>query len=123
MFRRLVAIAALAAALPLAGCNLMLPDDRPRVSIEFGVAPEILEGREVVVDGRIVGRLERVGQATRNAFPLEEGEHDVWIRHERFASRKARVAATMKGQKVHLLAELADEASPDGSIRTVIVLR
>ena len=95
---------------PLCGC---FPDDRPRVSIEFGAIPEF-EGAEVLIDDHVVGKLERTGQATRISFPVEMGDHTVCIKVKGFRCEPAKVTVEMKGQKVRLLANVLDMTSPDG---------
>ncbi len=115
---RLAAAAAL--VMVLGAC--MLPDNQPRISIEFGMIPE-LEGATVLVDGRPVGKLERTGQATRIAFPVSKGVHEVTIRDSRFACEPIKVKCELDAQKIRLMAEIADRVGTDGSIRQMIVLR
>ena len=119
----LAAGAAFAAALLAGSAGCLLPDDRPRVSIEFGMAPELLEDRPVVIDGEPVGKLERIGRATRVSFPVEKGEHEVAILHPTYRCEPRRVDLAMAGQKVRLMAELQERYDPSGRFETVIVLR
>jgi hypothetical protein len=113
---------ALASAALLVSCGAM-PDDRPRVSIEFGTYPELLGGSLVIIDEQPVGRLEATGKATRISFPVEIGEHEVSIRHATLRCQKRRVDCALKGQKVRLLADLQEHAMRDGHVETVIVLQ
>lgn len=117
---RLAAAAALAAflVLPCLGCGA---DDRPRISIEFGMYPEELTDAQVIVNGRLVGTLERVGQATRTSFPVDPGVHEVAIRHPRLRCVPRRVEAGLPGQKVRLLADIR-ETWLEGRVRPLIVL-
>ena len=97
-------------------------DDRPRISIEFGMYPEELEDAQVIVNGELVGTLERIGQATRTSFPVEPGIHEVAIRHPRLRCQPAKVEAQLAGQKVRLMADIREQWNPDGSMFPVIVL-
>lgn len=121
MSRRAIAVILLAAAALLPAC--MLPDDKPRISIEFGAVPE-LEGAHVLIDGKPVGKLERTGAATRIAFPVEKGIHEVTLRHSDFDCEPARVKAELDAQKIRLLAQVSESpASLTGSGRPTITLR
>ena len=102
MSRRLALFLLLASAALLAGC---FGDDRPRISIEFGAMPEVLEGKDVLIDGAVVGKLEKTGQATRISFPVEPGLHDVSLDVPGWQCVPAKVEAQLKGQKVRLMAE------------------
>lgn len=103
-------VAVVSLALLGAAC---FPDDSPRISIEYGMIPE-LEGADVLIDGKVVGKLEMTGQATRVSFAVKPGEHEVCIREPRFDCQPARVAAELKGQKIRLMAQIAEMASTTG---------
>jgi len=119
---RWTAAALLACALvPLAGCGA-LPDNRPRVSIEFGVDPDLLENCPVLIDGKVVGRLTKTGQATRMSFPADMGKHEVRILSTRMECEPAIVTLEMQAQKVHLIAFIEERSGTDGSMRSVIAL-
>lgn len=109
-----------ALALLAAGCSSM--DDRPRFSIEFGADPELFEGAAVTVDGYIVGRLEKTGEATRISFPVDPGMHEICIDLEGFDCQPIRLDLSMKGQKVRLLAEIGETMGGEGT-RPMITLR
>jgi hypothetical protein len=104
-------------------CACWFPDDRPRISIEFGVAPEVFEGLPVQVDGKVVGKLESTGRATRISFPVKAGKHRVHVDHPEMECDSVIVELRGPGHKVHLLADLDERAWTDGSIEQVIVLR
>jgi hypothetical protein len=118
--RRLAAFALALTALLAAAC--MLPDNKPRISIEFGAVPE-LEGAEVLVDGKVVGKLERTGQVTRINFPIEKGRHDVAIRDPRFDCQPAQVNAELDAQKIRLLATIGETMNTTGSLKPMIVFQ
>ena len=63
------------------------------IQIDFGMYPEVFEGAEVEIDGKVVGTLERTGQATRAGFKVEEGKHVVRVLHEH---ESAPVAVTLR---------------------------
>lgn len=92
------------------------------VSIEFGLYPEELEGETVYIDGEPVGTLDRTGQHTRIAFPVELGEHEVRISHPRLKMKPAVVHLRMRGEKVRLMADIV-EYYEDGRIVPTIVLQ
>lgn len=92
----------------LAGC--VLPDNKPRISIEFGAVPE-LEGATVLIDGKPAGKLERTGQATRIAFPVEKGKHEVSFRHPQFDCQPVTVNAELDAQKIRLMADVSEYAA------------
>ena len=103
-------LAALALALACPSC---FPDDSPRISIEYAMVPE-LEGADVLIDGKVVGKLEPTGQATRVSFPVKPGEHEVSIKSPQFDCQATKVVAEMKGQKVRLLASVGEMQSTSG---------
>ena len=53
------------------------------IQIEFGMDPETFTGAEVLVDGQVVGTLERLRNRTLNGFRLEEGQHRLELPHRR----------------------------------------
>lgn len=94
-----------------------------RISIEFGTDPDSLVGAEVEIDGKPVGKLERIGRATRYAFEVDPGEHTVRVVQPGFDGRPARVRVEGPGQALMLLAEIEPSYDPGGSGRPVLVLR
>jgi len=61
------------------------------IVIEFGMYPEEFTGCEVEIDGKVVGKLQKFGQATRNAFKVKDGKHTVRIVHPEIASAEITV--------------------------------
>ena len=102
--RRLVVLAVVTLCLGLAAC---FPDDSPRVSIEFG-AIDAAEGAEVVIDGVVVGKLEKTGQATRTSFPVKKGDHEVTIKSASFDCEPAKVRLELPSQKVRLMLDVSE---------------
>lgn len=93
------------------------------IQIDFGMYPEVFEGAEVEIDGKVVGRLERTGQATRAGFKVEEGKHVVRVLHDELGSQEMQVEVR-KGEKVRVMldmVELYDRESRTGA--TVIGAR
>jgi hypothetical protein len=105
----------------LAGC--LLPDDRPRLSIEFGMIEEFATGAEVLVDGKVVGTLDKTGAQTRTSFPLDMGEHEVTLRVPGWETETTKVVAELKGQKIRLMPEVAESSGADGSMGRRISFR
>ena len=94
------------------------------VQIEFGMDPEYLTGARVVIDGEVVGTLERLRGRTLNGFPVDEGDHTVEVRREGCTSETARVTTGFGGTTVRLMAEPAEAVSPeDGSYGCVVRLQ
>ena len=116
--RCLVVVVAAAGA---GGC--WFPDDSPRISIEFGMYPEMFEGLDVRIDGEVAGKLVKTGQATRVSFPVTPGMHEVTVDHPEIECQPRRVDAQLRGQKVRLMLELEERASTDGSLAQWIVFR
>jgi hypothetical protein len=109
--RRLAAALLLLALPALTGCGL--PDNQPRVSIEFGAVPE-LEGATVLIDGKAVGKLEKTGQATRINFPVPKGTHEVTLQSPQFDCRPVQINAELTAQKIRLMVDVAETASIGG---------
>ena len=84
------------------------------LQIEFGVAPEVLVGAGVVVDGEVVGALERRGARTFNGFEVEPGEHIVEIRVEGYVSEPFTVDPSSNGGSTRLMVDFAPERGEDG---------
>lgn len=70
------------------------------IQIEFGMAPEVLAGAEVVIDGEVVGMLKRHGSRTMSGFPVEEGDHTVELRLPGCESEQARFTSGFGGARV-----------------------
>jgi hypothetical protein len=107
----------------LAATGCFFPDDRPRVSIEFGGIADFATGADVLVDGKAVGKLERTGQATRVSFPLDMGDHEVTLRVPGWQTEPVKVVAELKAQKIRLMPEVGEVGAADGSMATRIVFR
>jgi hypothetical protein len=115
--RRLVVLAVVTLCLGLAAC---FPDDSPRISIEFG-ALESAEGSDVVIDGVVVGKLEKTGQATRTSFPVKKGDHEITIKSASFDCETAKVRLELPSQKLRLLLDVSDVTSIGG--KPTMILR
>lgn len=111
---------ALLALLCLGAC---MGDTRPHVVIEFGAYPEMFEGLEVEIDGKVVGSLKKTGALTRTGFPLDKGEHTIRVVSDRWPSQPFKLNAELKLQKTMLLLEIADGATADGRMTQMLVLR
>src|SRR5437870_4699897 len=96
----LAAVAVLLLVMHVAAC---MGDTRPKIIIEWGIAPEELEGLEVEIDGKVAGKLQKFGEATRTAFPVSKGDHTVRIRHPKRESQAIQVATELSTQRVMLL--------------------
>ena len=77
------------------------------IQIDFGMYPEVFEGAEVEIDGKVVGTLERTAQATRTGFKVKEGKHVVRVLHAELGSQEMRVEV-WKGEKVRVMLEMVE---------------
>jgi len=91
------------------------------IQIEFGIDPRGFEGLPVVIDGEVVGRLQRMGAATRTGFKVKDGDHTIRLQHPRLPSEPAHVTSGVGGRTVMLLADYQSR-SLDGEEQTYIVL-
>jgi hypothetical protein len=100
----------------------LIPGSKPGIVIEFGTDPETFTGLEVEVDGKIVGKLERFGQATRKAFALSRGEHSVRVVSPHFESTAITVKTQLPGFKPMFILDVEERAGPDGRLVPVLAL-
>jgi hypothetical protein len=105
------------AAYMLCGGSL-LPGSEARILIEFGTDPDQFAGLDVEIDGAVAGKLERIGQATRTAFPVEPGIHQVRVVGPAFDSRPVPIEAANPGMSTMVLLEYGE--SPDGRLALVL---
>ena len=116
-FGLLAAGAVLLAIFLLAGGSLGSPEI---IQLDFSMYPEVFEGCDVEIDGRVVGRLERYGQAMRSGFEVNEGQHVVRVLHDEFGSQPIEVDITSTGQKVRLMLDIFQRYDDVGGTETVI---
>lgn len=93
------------------------------IQVQFGMAPEVLEGAEVLIDGRVAGAIERRGARTVNGFRVEPGEHTVEVRRDGYGSLPATVDTRPAGGTALLMVDLVDMADAPGGVQTTFVLR
>ena len=84
------------------------------IQIEFGIAPELLEGAQVVVDGEVVGTLTRMGSRTVSGFKVGDGEHSVELRLEGYRSASVSVNPASQGGAALLQADVGQVSDGDG---------
>jgi hypothetical protein len=77
------------------------------IQIDFGMYPEVFEGAEVEIDGKVVGTLERTGQATRAGFKVKEGKHVVRVLHAELGSQEMQVEVR-PGEKVRVMLDMVE---------------
>jgi hypothetical protein len=73
------------------------------LQIQFGNAPDILAGAEVVIDDSVVGSLKREGARTVSGFRVEEGDHTAKLRLPGCTSETARFTSGFGGALVTLM--------------------
>lgn len=91
-----------------------LPGSECKVLVEFGSDPGAFAGMEVESDGRVVGRLEPFGRATRTAFPVTCGMHRIEVRDPQYDSTPIEVVAEVPGFSTMVLLEHAGMPGPNG---------
>ena len=101
------------AAYMLCGGSL-LPGREARILIEFGTDPDQFTGLDVEIDGAVVGKLERIGQATRTAFPVKPGIHQVRVVGPAYDSRPVPIEAPNPGLSTMVLLEYDGGYSASG---------
>lgn len=80
------------------------------LQIDYEWVGELVEGAEVVVDGEVVGHLERLRRRHLNGFEVTKGEHVVEVRTPNCASRPDTVTVR-PGRRVMLIADFEDRMS------------
>jgi hypothetical protein len=101
----------------------LFPGSRPGILIEFGSDPETFAGLPVEIDGKVAGKLERFGQATRTGFEVAGGTHTVRVVHPTLDCRPVTVDAKLPGIKTMLLLEYDDGVDASGRMKPRLVLR
>jgi hypothetical protein len=99
----------------------LFPSTQARILIEFGGDPESFAGLEVEIDGRLAGQLERIGQSTRTAFPVEPGRHQVRVTGPAFDSAPTPIDAPHPGRTTTVLLEYSEVPGSNG--RPALTLR
>jgi hypothetical protein len=97
--------------------------DSPVVRIEFGADADQFEGLEVLIDGRVVGKLRRSDQATLSGFEIRKGTHHVCVQHPQYGCSPTRVTADKPGQELMLRLEYEEVTEPRGASRIRLALR
>lgn len=92
----------------------LFPSTQARILIEFGSDPDHFTGLEVEIDGRVAGQLQAIGQATRTAFPVEPGAHQVRVVGPAFDSAPASIDAPHSGMSTLVLLEYSESPGPAG---------
>jgi len=93
------------------------------IQLDFSLYPDVFEGCEVEIDGKVVGTLERIGQATRNGFKVRKGKHTVRVLHAELDSQAAEVALERPGEKARLMLDLESRYDSRGGSSSVITLQ
>ncbi|MDA0330324.1 MAG: PEGA domain-containing protein [Gemmatimonadetes bacterium] len=118
-WRAAIGIAGLIVA--LVGYSAMGLGDH-HIRIEFGIAPEILVGAAVVIDGEVAGSITRPRAPTVNGFPVEPGEHTVELRLEGYGAESITVDTRTEGGTARLMVDFSERRNADGSTQPTIVL-
>lgn len=92
----------------------LFPSSQGRILIEFGSNADGFAGLDVEIDGTIAGKLERIGQATRTAFPVDPGTHQVRVVDPQFDSTPVPIEVQGGGLSTMVLLEMGDVPGPTG---------
>ncbi len=101
----------------------LIPGTESGVIINFGTYPELFEGQEVLVDGRVAGRLERFGQSPRKGFALRKGAHTIEIRHPLFSCEPLELTAEMAKGRPQYMLDIEERSDTVGRLSPRIVFR
>ena len=77
--------------------------------IEFGMYPEEFIGCDVEIDGKVVGKLEMFGPATRTAFGVKDGKHTIRVIHPEFICDAETITSGAGGSSVMLILDFMGE--------------
>lgn len=81
----------------------------PVIRVDYQMAGPVLEGAEVLIDGRLAGTLESVGRQYATGFRTERGTHVVVVRTRRCTSRPDTVEVGARGSRMAVLVADIDE--------------
>jgi hypothetical protein len=90
------------------------------IQLDFSMYPEVLEGCDVEIDGKVVGRLERYGQAMRSGFKVKQGKHVVRVLHDEYESQSIEVDVSKPGEKARLMLDMIERYDEQGTAKTLI---
>lgn len=100
----------------------LFPGHTSTISIEWGIEPSF-EGLDVEIDGVIVGKLEKFGQATHTGFEVGAGSHTVRVIHPSFDCPPQPVEIKSAGEHVRLLLDVTDAVDRKGRMKPQLTLR
>ena len=75
------------------------------IQIDYSMFPDLLEGAEVEIDGRVVGKLRATGQTTRAGFEVKEGKHVIRVLTDEMPSEEIAVEVR-KDEKVRVMLDM-----------------
>lgn len=101
----------------------LFPGTKPGILIEFGSDPDEFVGLPVEIDGKIVGKLERFGQATRTGFTTTKGPHIVRVVSPNIPCEPLKIDNLLPGMKRMLLLEYDEVSDGSGRMKQVLLLR
>jgi len=85
---------------------------REVIQLDYSMYPEMLEGAQVEIDGKVVGALERTGQTTRAGFKVKKGRHVVRVLHPEFPAEDIEIEVR-PGEKVRVLLDMVERYDGD----------
>lgn len=85
------------------------------VRINFSVDVNYLEGTEVLIDGEVAGRLQRMGNRAETGFRVPPGEHTIELRHRDLPGEALTIEADPDAPALMLLADFQASVNADGT--------
>jgi hypothetical protein len=93
----------------LVGCS----PSHPAIVVDFGNSTDEFLGKDVEIDGKLVGKLQRDGQRPRTTFPVDAGDHAVRMAVQKYDSQPE-VVTVKPGEELVLFAEVKPAAVQGG---------
>ena len=92
---------------------------QPAIVVDYGIEPKEFEGRDIELDGKIVGKLKREGQKPRTSFPVEAGDHAIRVAGQKYDS-SPEVVTVKAGEELVVFVDI--KPAPQPGARPSVVL-
>ncbi len=99
----------------------LTPSNKSVVLVQFGMYPDEFEGLEVFIDDEPAGRLRRFGNAFKTGFEVEDGDHEIRVKHPELACQPGRFSSGPGGRTVMLILDFSSRRTPNGESESVVV--
>lgn len=99
-----------------------LNSDRTLVLIDFGIYPDAFDGLDVYIDGKPIGKLQRIGGIAKTGFQVKEGDHVITIAHDKWKCVPERFTAGSEGRTIVYMLGIRTRVNLEGNSEVRIVL-